>query len=48
MKLNTLWIRLAGGLALVAIMSAPMFAQRVDSYRAQIRGGEHRGAGGGG
>jgi len=35
MKMNTFWMGLAGGL----VMAAPMFAQRVDSYRAQIRGG---------
>ena len=32
---KTFWISLAGGLVLVA----PAFAQRVDTFRAQIRGG---------
>jgi hypothetical protein len=34
-KNKTLWIGLAGGL----MLAAPIFAQRVDNYRAQIRGG---------
>ena len=34
-KNGTFWISLAGGLMLIA----PAFAQRVDNYRAQIRGG---------
>ena len=31
---RTLWVSLAGGL----VLAAPAFAQRVDNYRAQIRG----------
>lgn len=36
---RTFWIGLAGGLALAAPMCTTMLAQKVDTYRAQIKGG---------
>ena len=39
LKNKTLWIALAGGL----MLAAPIFAQKVDVFHAQIRGGGDRG-----
>jgi hypothetical protein len=38
-RTRTFWIGLAGGLALSAPMCTTVFAQKVDTYRAQIKGG---------
>jgi len=42
-RIKTLGIGLVGGLLLAAPLCRTMFAQRVDSYRAQIRGGGDHG-----
>jgi hypothetical protein len=40
---RTFWISVAGGLTLASPLCTTMFAQKVDTYRAQIRGGGDHG-----